>query len=248
MSLSGRAVLVTGGSGGIGRAVALRCAEEGAHVGVGFHASEPSAREIVAAITERGGRADAIALDVVDPASVANGVEAFVSRAGAVDALVCCAGLAITGLLATSAVEDLRRLVEANALGPILCAREVLPRMLTRRRGVLVFVGSVAATRPARGQAAYAATKSTSEALARAVAVEYGRKGIRALCVRPGAIDTAMLRPTLGLAEEEVLARIPARRVGTPAEVGDVIAFALGDRAAYMNGSVIDVDGGYSAS
>lgn len=254
--LAGRSVLITGASRGIGRAIALACGAAGADVGVGFHRSEAQAREVVAAIELHGGRACAVPLDVADAASVAAGFEAFAGASGAVrgagatrglDALVACAGVASSGLLATASVEDLERLVRTNALGPLLCAREALPRMLARRGGVIVFLGSVATARPSRGQAAYAASKAGVEALTRSIAVEYGRKGIRAACVRPGAIETDMLKGTLALARDEVLARIPARRLGAPAEIAEVVTFLLGDRAGYVNGAVIDVDGGYAA-
>jgi 3-oxoacyl-[acyl-carrier protein] reductase len=117
--------------------------------------------------------------------------------------------------------------------------------MLRQRSGVVLFIGSVAAARPARGQSAYAAAKGGIEALTRALAVEYARKGIRVLCLRPGAIDTDLLAVTIQLAEEELLERVPQKRVATAAEIAEHAVFLLSDKAAYATGSVVTVDGGY---
>src|SRR5207244_2415660 len=107
----------------------------------------------------------------------------------------------------------------------------VLPFFMEQRRGVILNVSSVAAVRPARGQSVYGATKGGLESLTRALAVEYGRKGIRVHAIRPGPIDTPMLEATLSLAEEEILSRIPLRRIGKPDEVAELALFLLSDRA-----------------
>ena len=153
----------------------------------------------------------------------------------------------MSGLLATAEPADLRRLVEANVLGPLHCARAALPIMMRQRGGLLLFIGSVAASRPARGQAAYATSKVAVESLTRAIAVEYGRKGIRAICIRPGAVDTGLLRSTRAIAEAEVLARIPLARIAPADEIARTIVALLGADASYVNGAVLDVDGGYAA-
>lgn len=261
MRLVGRSIFVTGASRGIGRAIAIACAREGAIVGVGYHRSADAAASVVAEIasssskagpgetTTSRGQAFECAVDVSDPASVDRAIGSFAEAAGGkLDAVVANAAALSTGLLATADITALQSMIDTNVLGPIACARTALPLMLAKKRGVLLFVGSIAASRPVRGQAAYAASKGAVEALTRAIAVEYGRKGIRAVCIRPGAVDTDMLAATRAMAEDEVLQRIPMRRVGTPDEIARVAAMLLTDDAAYVNGAVIDVDGGYAAS
>ncbi len=250
MRLVGRSIFVTGASRGIGRAIAIACAREGAIVGVGYHRSADAAASVVAEIAASpSSKAFECAVDVSNPASVDRAIASFAEAAGGkLDAVVANAAALSTGLLATADMAALESMIDTNVLGPIACARAALPLMLAKKRGVLLFVGSIAASRPARGQAAYAASKGAVEALTRAIAVEYGRKGIRAVCIRPGAIDTDMLAATRTMAEDEVVQRIPMRRVGTPDEIARVAAMLLTDDAAYVNGAVIDVDGGYAAS
>jgi 3-oxoacyl-[acyl-carrier protein] reductase len=234
--LAGKAIFVTGATRGIGRAIALACANEGATVGLGFRATRPDVL---------GPTVIPLEMDVTDAASVKTALSRFAEQAGGLDAVVCNAGIHVAGLLATADPAQLRRLVDTNVLGPLHCSSAALPLMLPRKRGLLLFVGSVAASRPARGQAAYAATKGSVEALTRAIAVEYGRKGIRAICIRPGAVETDMLEATLAIAGDEVVGRIPARRIAKPEEIASVAAMLLSDDAAYMNGAIVDVDGGY---
>jgi 3-oxoacyl-[acyl-carrier protein] reductase len=214
-------VFVMGGSRGIGRAIATECERRGHRVTIASRAT----------------------CDVTSYPDVERTLTAF----GELDALVVSAGTATSSLLAIADPADLRRVVETNTLGPLHCARAALPIMLQQRRGLILFIGSVATSRPARGQAGYAASKSGVEALTRAIAVEYGRKGIRALCLRPGAVDTDMLKATRALADDELTARIPLRRIASAEEIARTAATLLGDDASYMNGAMIDVDGGYAA-
>ena len=243
-TLEGKRVIVTGASRGIGRAIAIACAEAGALVGVNFHRGEEDADEVAGRI---GPQAVLLRFDVGDSSAVTAGFEEFERRAGGIDALVNNAGIIRPSLLATSPVEDVGDVVRTNLFGTIVCTRAALRPMLAERHGVILNVSSVAAERPVRGQAVYAATKGAIEAFTRAVAVEYGRKGIRCHCIRPGPVDTQMLAPTNVLAGDAVLERIPLKRCVTPAEVADLAVFLLGDRAGAMTGTIHTIDGGFIA-
>lgn len=245
-----KTILVTGASRGIGRAIAVESARRfgGATIGVGYHVSREGAEETARLVTDAGGNPLLVSADIGDGVAVERAFGTFADSAGGIDALVVNAGTHVAGLLATTELAAIERLVRINTFGPLACARAALPRMLAQKRGLLLFIGSIAAARPARGQAAYAATKSSVEALTRAVAVEYGKKGIRAICIRPGAVMTDMLEATIAMAGEDVKARIPIRRVADPVEVGRFASLLLGDDASYASGAVIDFDGGYAAS
>jgi len=233
---------VTGAGRGIGRAIAAACLKAGATVGVNYLSSEGAAKELAAG---HPGRAHLLCFDVTDPAGAKAAIEQFRQRAGGVDGWVNNAGINLPDLLVAADPGRIRRQLEVNLLGPILCAQAVLPFFMEQRRGVLLNVSSVAAVRPAPGQSVYAATKGGVEALTRALAVEYGRKGIRVHAIRPGPIRTPMLEATLALAEEELLSRVPLRRIGTPEDVAELAVFLLSDRASFITGSVHTVDGGY---
>ena len=239
-------MLVTGASGAIGAAIARACAPQAQALGLGYCNSEHAAQALAEELEgESGCVAHALQLDVTSSAAVDRAVSVFVERHGGVDAWVNNAGFVKPGLLLTSEEAELRHTLEVDLLGPMLCVRAVLPHMLRQRSGVILNVSSVAAVRPTRGQTAYAAAKGGLEAWTRALATEYAKKGIRAVGLRPGAIDTPMLAATREIADAEIHSRIPLRRLGSAEEVGRVAAFLVSDAAAYITGSIVDVDGGY---
>jgi 3-oxoacyl-[acyl-carrier protein] reductase len=240
--LDGKAVVVTGANSGIGLAIAGACARGGATVGLNHRAATKGIQEMMERYPER---CVALPFDVRDAEALAHAVALFRERAGRIDGWVNNAAVNIPDLLVTASRERIGEQLDVNLLGPILCARAVLPVMLEQKAGVIVNISSVAAERPFRGQAVYAATKGGLEAFTRALAVEYGRKGIRAHCVRPGPIETRMLEPSRALGEDEMLARTPLRRLGRPEEVAELALYLLSDKAAYMTGSVHTIDGGY---
>jgi 3-oxoacyl-[acyl-carrier protein] reductase len=225
--LEGKRIVVTGASRGIGRAIAIACIEAGARVGVNVRGDAPLDDALRDAIVLR--------FDVRDGEAVRRNIDAFAAETGGIDGLVNNAGINLPKLLVDVQDEDVGAVFATNIGGTIA------------RGGAIVNVSSLAAVRPSRGMSIYAASKGAIESFTRAVAVEYGRKGIRCHCVRPGAIETDLLAPTRALAEGEMLERIPMRRIGGAAEVARVVVFLLSDAASYVNGGIHAVDGGLGA-
>jgi 3-oxoacyl-[acyl-carrier protein] reductase len=240
--LEGKNIVVTGAGRGIGRAIAAACAGAGATVGVNYLTSEAGARSLQKEFAER---IVLLPFDVRNATAVHEAVARFHERTGRIDGWVNNAGVNRPDLLISADPERIREQIDTNLMGPILCARAVLPILMAQRSGVLLNVSSVAAVRPSQGQSVYAATKGGVESLTRALAREYGRKGIRVHGIRPGPIDTAMIGGTRAVAEEEILSRIPLHRLGRPEEVAELVVYLLSDRAGFISGSIHTIDGGY---
>jgi len=239
--LSGKAIVVTGASGGIGAAIARRCAHWGAHVGVHYKSRREPAEQLAREV-----RGTVLSFDVTSSAQIEQGLARFVEQAGRLDGWVNAAGVHHAALLINADEAKLAEQLSVNLLGTILCTRAVLPTFLQARRGVVLNVSSVAAQSPVPGGAAYAASKAGVEAFTRAIALEYGKKGIRALCVRPGPTETPMLAAALALGGDAARERTALRRLGTPEEVAGLCSYLLSDDASYITGSVHGVDGGYT--
>ena len=239
--LPGKSIVITGASGGIGAAIARRCAAEGARVGIGYHRSRGAAEALA---NELGGMA--LSFDVQDAAQVDAAVATFLEQGKRIDGWVNAAGIHHAALLVSSEVAPLSEQLAVNLLGTVLCTRAVLRHFLGEKSGVFLNVSSVAAAAPVRGGAVYAASKAGVEAFTRAVAIEYGRKGVRAVCVRPGPTETPMLAATLALVGDQAQSRTALRRLGRPEEIASLAAYLLSDQASYITGSVHGVDGGYA--
>ncbi len=242
--LHGKAALVTGGSRGIGRAIAERLAADGAQVVLSYAVNKDAAAEVVAAIVAAGGRAHAVAADLREPDAARQLFEQAEAAAGPLDILVNNAAVGTTGMIAETSDEDFDETMTANVRSPFILIREAARRL--RDGGRIVNISTVNTVLNGPGMAAYAASKAALELLSRVAAYELGTREITVNSVSPGATDTEMFR-TANPAEEvhQRIAELTAlRRLGQPADVADVVALLVSDDARWLTGQNIRASGG----
>ena len=240
----GACALVTGGSRGIGAAIALALADDGWPVAINYLTGAAGANSLVAQIDSRGGRAAAIEGDVADPDTPARLIEAAEQAlSGPVLALVNNAGVRADGLALSLSDEDWRIVLDTNLGSTYRLTRTALRAMIRARFGRVINIASVVGPRANAGQANYAASKAAVNGFTKTAAVEVARRGVTINAVAPGLIATAMTDDI----PQEFRDRVPAQRAGTPEEVAAAVAFLASDRAGYITGSTLYVDGGLSA-
>ena len=234
-SLQGKTALVTGGSRGIGRAIALELARGGAEVVVGYRSG---AEEAEAVAKEAGGRA--VEADVSDPEQA----KRLVEEAGDLDILVNNAGLTRDGLLARMPDDDWRDVIETNLSSVFYTCRAVTRGMMKKRAGSIVNVSSIVGVHGNWGQTNYGASKAGIIGFTKSLARELGSRGVRANVVAPGYVNTRLTEVLPEEAQQAMLANTPLGRLGDPEDIAGAVRFLCSDEAAFITGEVLLVDGG----
>jgi 3-oxoacyl-[acyl-carrier protein] reductase len=242
IDLSERVALVTGASRGIGRAIALRLAKQGAHVVAAARGA--NAQPVADEITSAGGRAEALTLDVTEPGAADDAVKQVMGRHNRIDVLVNNAGVTRDQLMLRMKREDWDAVLATNLTAAFALTQAVLKPMIRQRRGRIICISSVVGQSGNAGQANYAASKAGLIGFAKSVALEVASRGITVNVVAPGLVETDMTRAITDAARDEWAARIPLGRLGTPDDIAAAVCFLASDEASYITGQVVAVNGG----
>jgi NAD(P)-dependent dehydrogenase (short-subunit alcohol dehydrogenase family) len=243
LNLKDRVAVVTGGAAGIGEAIARALAAEGCRVSI-LDRNEDAARKLAETL---GGGTQYVAANVGEPSSVANAFAQLLRRHSSLDILVNAAGVLSTGLVADLPTAEWQRVHEVNLSGVLYCVKSAIPFMRQQRRGRIINIASVSAMRGGGsvGNTLYGATKAGVVALTMGLARELGPDGITANAIAPAVADTAMTNATLTEdVRRKIVARIPLGRLASLSDIADLATFLASDRASFITGTVIPVDGG----
>jgi 3-oxoacyl-[acyl-carrier protein] reductase len=245
MDFQNKVALVTGGSRGIGRATTLLFAEGGARVAIGYAGNDAAAEETKAAALAAGAPAvELLKLDVGDPAACLRAVEECVAKLGGLHVLVNNAGISIDGLIMRYKAEDLKRVLDVDLASAFHLSKAAMRPMMKQRGGAIVNLTSVVGEQGNAGQTAYSMAKAGLIGLTKSLAREVGSRNIRVNAVSPGWIETDMTKDLPEEAKKAMAAGAPLGRAGTAREIAEAVAFLASDRASFITGEVLRVNGG----
>ena len=252
--LENKAVIVTGGSRGIGRSIVLTLAAQGADVTFLYCSNEAAANETLTAAADLSGTSKAAGtvkakrVDVRNAESCEQAIDEIAEDAGKIDILVNSAGIIRDNILGLLTNDDIQEVLATNVVGVFNVLRPVIPYMVSKRRGKIINISSVAGEKGGRGQTNYAASKGAINALTKALAVELAPRNILVNCVAPGVIETEMTEAIRQQAGDVVKSRILLGRFGQPEDVANVVLFFASSLSDYVTGQVLHVDGGFKMS
>ena len=242
--LTGKVAVVTGASRGIGREIAKTLAAEGAAVVVNYNGSEQRAAEVVKEIQEAGGKAEAIQCDVSDFEKAGELMDHVIKTFGRVDILVNNAGITRDGLLMRMSEEDFDKVVTTNLKGAFNCMRHVARQMIKQKGGRIINISPVSGVLGNAGQVNYAASKAGIIGMTKSAARELASRNITVNAIAPGFINTEMTQVLSDAVKEGAVAQIPMKTFGETKDIADAAAFLASDKARYITGQVLCVDGG----
>lgn len=244
--MRGKTAIVTGGSRGIGRAVCLELAAQGANIVLCYAGNEAAAQETAEACRALGVEVESVRCNVADSKDVKNLIDTAVKTFGSLDILVNNAGITKDGLLLTMKETDFDAVIETNLRGTFLCTKAAARVMLRQKSGRIINLSSVVGLRGNAGQANYSASKAGVIGLTKSAAKELAARGVTVNAVAPGFIETDMTAAMPEVAKTATLAAIPLAHMGAAEDIAKAVAFLAGDGAGYITGQVLAVDGGMS--
>lgn len=244
MSLEGKVALVTGGSRGIGRAIALRIAEQGALVYINYVSRPDAALEVQKAILAAGGKAEVVGFDVANADQATEKIASIVKESGSLDILINNAGITRDGLMARMKETDWDMVLDTNLKGAFLCSKAAARFMMKKKWGRVINVTSVVGFTGNAGQANYAAAKAGLVGFSKSMAREYASRNITVNCVAPGYIITDMTDELSEGVRDKIKSEIPMASFGTTDDISSAILFLASDDARYITGQTLHVNGG----